>query len=193
MHVYTESVNGIITITKITGNVHAETVNGKLNIFNCPGKLELESINGTVICNVDSVTAGINVSITNGDVKIGGLKNINADVNASTIHGKVTIKDLEFSELNNEKKSISGVLGKGGNPIRIEAINGKITLDANKYLPKKDDSFELKIDFDNDEDPIIIKKKENSNGDINIEVGPEDETEPGKTNDKKADSVKKQQ
>ena len=193
MKVHTESVNGSIIITKVNGDVHAETVNGKLSLFGCPGKLELESVNGSIVCNVDSVTAGININITNGDVKVGGLKNINADVNASTVHGKVTIKELEFSELNNERKSVTGILGKGGNPIRIEAVNGKITLDANKYLPKKDDSFEFKIDFDDDEDPIIIKKKENKNGDFNFEFGPEDETEPGKTNDKKADSVKKQQ
>ncbi|KXK55042.1 MAG: hypothetical protein UZ05_CHB002000700 [Chlorobi bacterium OLB5] len=186
MKVYTETVNGSITIAGINNDIKVETVNGKINVLNCPGKIDIEGVNGTVICNVDSVTAGINISVTNGDIKVGGLKNVNADVSASTIHGKVTIKELEFSELNNERKSVSGILGKGGSQIRIDAVNGRITLDASKYLPKKDDSFEFKIDFD--DEPIIIEGKENKNGDIDIRIGKDDKE---KNDDKQADSVKR--
>lgn len=186
MKVYTETVNGSITIARINNDIKVETVNGKINVLNCPGKIDIEGVNGSVICNVDSVTAGINISVTNGDIKVGGLKNVNADVSASTIHGKVTIKELEFSELNNERKSVSGILGKGGSQIRIDAVNGRITLDASKYLPKKDDSFEFKIDFD--DEPIIIEGKENKNGDIDIRIGKDDKE---KNDDKQADSVKR--
>lgn len=186
MKVYTETVNGSITIARINNDIKVETVNGKINVLNCPGKIDIEGVNGSVICNVDSVTAGINISVTNGDIKVGGLKNVNADVSASTIHGKVTIKELEFSELNNERKSVSGILGKGGSQIKIDAVNGRITLDASKYLPKKDDSFEFKIDFD--DEPIIIEGKENKNGDIDIRIGKDDKE---KNDDKQADSVKR--
>ncbi len=186
MKVYTETVNGSITIARINNDIKVETVNGKINVLNCPGKIDIEGVNGSVICNVDSVTAGINISVTNGDIKVGGLKNVNADVSASTIHGIVTIKELEFSELNNERKSVSGILGKGGSQIRIDAVNGRITLDASKYLPKKDDSFEFKIDFD--DEPIIIEGKENKNGDIDIRIGKDDKE---KNDDKQADSVKR--
>lgn len=186
MKVYTETVNGSITIARINNDIKVETVNGKINVLNCPGKIDIEGVNGSVICNVDSVTAGINISVTNGDIKVGGLKNVNADVSASTIHGIVTIKELEFSELNNERKSVSGILGKGGSQIRIDAVNGRITLDASKYLPKKDDSFEFKIDFD--DEPIIIEGNENKNGDIDIRIGKDDKE---KNDDKQADSVKR--
>lgn len=186
MKVYTETVNGSITIARINNDIKVETVNGKINVLNCPGKIDIEGVNGSVICNVDSVTAGINISVTNGDIKVGGLKNVNADVSASTIHGIVTIKELEFSELNNERKSVSGILGKGGSQIKIDAVNGRITLDASKYLPKKDDSFEFKIDFD--DEPIIIEGKENKNGDIDIRIGKDDKE---KNDDKQADSVKR--
>lgn len=190
MKVKTETVNGITTITRINGDIKAETVNGKMNILNCPGMLELESVNGAIICNIDSVTAGINISVTNGDVKVGGLKNVNADVSASTIHGKVTIKELEFSELINERKSVSGKLGKGGNQIKIDAVNGRITLDASKFLPKKDDSFELHIDFDDDKEPIIIKKDETKDGDIKIEINKDEKEAPANSNTKRSDSAK---
>lgn len=50
---------------------------------------------------------------------------------------------------------MSGILGKGGNPVRVESTNGSISLDANKILPKKNDNFEFKIDFDDLEGPSI--------------------------------------
>lgn len=156
MKVHTETINGTTTITRINGDIRAETVNGKINIFNCPGRLDIEGVNGSIVCNVDSVTAGINVSIVNGDVKIGGLKNINADVNASTVNGRVKFKDLSFTDINSEKRTLSGILGKGGSMIKIESTNGRISLDASKIFPKKDDAFEFKIDFDDMDDPIQV-------------------------------------
>lgn len=189
MKVYTETVNGTTTITRITGDVKAETVNGKVNVLNCQGKVDVDGVNGTVLCNVDSVTAGININIVNGDVKIGGLKNIDADVNASTIHGRVKFKNLTFNEVNSEKKSLSGTLGKGGSMVKVESTNGSISLDADKILPKKDDSFEFKIDFD-DEEPIRIEGNKNEEGDIDIKI---DKDDSGGKDDKQADSVKRPQ
>lgn len=189
MKVYTETVNGTTTITRITGDVKAETVNGKVNVLNCQGKVDVDGVNGSILCNVDSVTAGININIVNGDVKIGGLKNIDADVNASTIHGRVKFKNLTFNEVNSEKKSLSGTLGKGGSMVKVESTNGSISLDADKILPKKDDSFEFKIDFD-DEEPIRIEGNKNKDGDIDIRI---DKDDSGEKDDKQADSVKRPQ
>jgi len=155
MKVHTETVNGTTTITRINNDVRAETVNGKINIFNCQGNIDVDGVNGSVLCNVDSLTAGIKISIINGDVKIGGLKNVDADVSASTLHGRVKFKDLTFTDINSEKRTLSGILGKGGSTIRVESTNGSISLDAGKILPKKDDSFEFKIDFDDIEGPSI--------------------------------------
>lgn len=160
MKVSAENVNGTITITRITADVTAETVNGTISVFSCPGQINLSGINGTIICNVDSVTAGIKVEVVNGSVKIGGLKNINADVNASTVHGKVKFANLTFTNLNSDKRNLSGTLGNGGNSIRVESTNGSITFDANKIAPKKDDTFEFNIDFDDDDEPVKINKKE---------------------------------
>ncbi|MBL8016241.1 MAG: hypothetical protein JNK43_03140, partial [Ignavibacteria bacterium] len=106
-------------------------------------------------CNVDSVTSGINISIVNGDVKLGGLKNVDADVSASTVHGRVKFKNLSFTDVNSEKRTLSGILGKGGSMVRIESTNGSISLDADKIIPKKNDNFEFKIDFDDLEGPSI--------------------------------------
>ncbi|MCC6866775.1 MAG: hypothetical protein IT280_11525 [Ignavibacteria bacterium] len=208
MKVISESVNGTITISRINGDINAENVNGRINVLNCRGKLDLESVNGTIICNVDSVTSGINISLTNGDVKLGGLKNVNAEINSQTTNGKVTYKNLTFTNASNERTSLSGILGNGGAQIKIETINGRIILDGSKVIPKKDNSLEFKIDFDDEDEPIQIndpdedfdKNDDNSkvpdaktfepNKDSMKSVVPKT-TEPKTTEPKNADSTKK--
>lgn len=196
MKVYTETVNGTTTVTRIMNDVNSETVNGKINIFNCRGKINVEGVNGLVVCNVDSITPGINISIVNGDVKIGGLKNVDAEVNASTVHGRVKFKDLAFTDVNSERRNLSGILGRGGSMIRIESTNGSISFDASKYLPKKDDSFEFKIDFDDNDGPSIdidnVDEKEDKDATGNTRVDTQNGTQKDlQGTPKNADSTRK--
>jgi hypothetical protein len=160
LKVNVENVNGSITITRIDNDINAETVNGSINISGCPGIVVVDGVNGKVTCNLDSLTGGISVEVVNGSVNIGGLKNVNANVDASTVHGKVNFRDLPFANINSEKRSMTGTLGKGGNMIRVSTVNGSIKFDANKIISKKEGDFEIKIDFDDDEDPIKIIEKE---------------------------------
>lgn len=160
LKVNVENVNGTITVTRIDNDINAKTVNGSINIFGCPGIVTVNGVNGKVTCNIDSLTGGISVDVVNGSVNIGGLKNVDANVDASTVNGKVNFRDLPFANINSDKKSLTGTLGKGGNLIRVSTVNGSIKFDANRVAPKKDGDFELKIDFDDDEDPIKIIEKE---------------------------------
>jgi hypothetical protein len=67
------------------------------------------------------------------------------------VNGKVKFKDLSFTNIISERKSLSGTLGKGGNPIHVSTVNGTVSFDANKFVSKKDDHIEFKIDFDDDD------------------------------------------
>ena len=160
LKVNVHNINGAITITRIDNDINAETVNGSINVSGCPGIVNVNGVNGKVTCNIDSLTGGITVDVINGSVNIGGLRYVNANVDASTVNGKVKFKDLTFSNINSEKKSLTGTLGKGGSMIRISAVNGSINFDANRIVSKKDDDFEIKIDFDDDDDPIKIIERE---------------------------------
>ncbi len=159
LKVNVHNINGAITITRVDNDINAETVNGSINVTGCPGIVNVNGVNGKVTCNIDSLTGGITVDVINGSVNIGGLRYVNANVDASTVNGKVKFKDLTFSNINSEKKSLTGTLGKGGSMIRISAVNGSINFDANRIVSKKDDDFEIKIDFD-DDDPIKIIERE---------------------------------
>ncbi len=192
MNVKVENTNGTIVITGLKNDVIAETVNGSVNVHGSRGKLDITSVNGTVTCNVDSITKGINVDVVNGSVKIGGLRYVDADVNASTVNGKVKFKDLSFTNINSERKSLSGTLGKGGNSIQVSTVNGTVSFDANKFVPKKDNHIELNFDFD-DDDEVELKRLEriledefnDSNRDINRDTMKQPELP------KNADSLRK--
>ena len=195
MKVRVENVNGSITISRINNEVNAETVNGALNIFNCTGMLSLTSVNGGIVCNLDSLSKGVVIDVVNGKIQLGGLANVNADVEASTSNGRIKFNNLNFNNLNAERKSLTGTLGKGGNIIKVSSVNGSINFDANKIVSKKkSDEFEFKIDFDDDDEPIRITGKD---GDIEIhKLHDEDSLPkgPGKTGTDtpgNADSLKK--
>lgn len=196
MNVEIDNVNGDITLINIDGNINIETVNSAINLANCTGKIKVEGVNGGVHGNFDS-TKGVNIDMVNGIVKLGGLKNINADVSASTTNGRVKFKNLQFLNMVSEKRSLSGMLGKGGNSISISTVNGTITLDADRVNYKKDVDINFKINFDGDE-KIEISDDEHDGINFEFDDGHDDSGPKGNnadTNrantDKKADSLKK--
>lgn len=146
--VSSETVNGSINITNINNDVFAQTVNGAVNIGNCSGLIKLNSVNGTVNCNLDSNFKSLQIDVVNGSVNVGNLKNINAEINAQTVNGKVKYKDLSINNLSADKRSLTGTLGSGGKSIIVNAVNGKIHFDANKVNFKKSTSIEIEFSFD---------------------------------------------
>lgn len=196
MNVEIDNVNGDITLISINGDIDIETVNSAINLAYCTGSIKIDGVNGGVNCNIDS-TKGINIELVNGIVKLGGLKNTSADVNASTVNGRVKFKNLQFTNMVSEKRSLSGMLGKGGNTISVNTVNGAITLDADKVNYKKDININFKLDFDGDE-KIQILEDEHDGIDFEFDDDHKDTHSKGnnadtnKVNtDKKADSLKK--
>lgn len=197
MDVEIDNTNGDITLVNLDGRIDIETVNSAINLANCTGSIKIDGVNGGVNGNFDS-TKGVNIELVNGIVKLGGLKNINADVNVSTTNGRVKSKNLQFTNMESERRSLTGILGKGGSTISVTTVNGAITLNAERVNYKKDIDINFKIDFDGDEKIRII---ENEHDGIDIEFDDEhdnNETNPrgnnadtNKTNtDKRADSLK---
>ena len=179
-----DNVNGDITIVRIDNDIRIETVNSSINLNKCSGKIIIDGVNGGVHANFDS-TKGMNIELVNGIVKLGGLKDISADVDASTVNGKIKFNNLQFENLMSEKKSLNGTLGKGGHDIKISTTNGNITFDANDISYKKDIDINLKFDFSDDEH-IKVTEKEGDDDDDDKS----DKNRDGKTIDKKSDTNK---
>jgi hypothetical protein len=162
MKVDVDNTNGAITLSSLAGDIKVETTNGSTTMNKCSGYISVDGVNGSISGNFDS-TKGISIGVVNGAVKLGGMKNISAEVSASTTNGKVKFNNLSFSNMNVEKRSLSGTLGSGKNIIKVTSVNGSITFDAGDVVLSKDknEDFNFKIDF-GDDDNDRPKKKENA-------------------------------
>jgi hypothetical protein len=190
MNVSIDNTNGDITMVRIDSDIRIETVNSSINLNRCSGSIKIDGVNGGVHANFDS-TKGLSIELVNGIVKLGGLKNISADVDASTVNGRIKFNNLSFDNLVAEKKSLSGTLGKGVNPVRISTTNGNITFDADYVSYKKDIDINIGIDFSDDEHIKVTEKEDG----FNIEFKDDDDDKSddnrdGKTEDKKTDTNK---
>jgi hypothetical protein len=161
---------GTINANNLQSDSKFETVNGSINLNNCSGILSIETVNGSIKANIDS-TKGINAETTNGSITIGNMKNVNASVEANVTNGKVKFDNLVFTSVNNDKKSLSGKLGTGGNLIKLTTVNGSIKLDGN-YLSinkKEHPDFNIKFDFDDDDEPVKIDFNDEDNKQVKTE------------------------
>jgi DUF4097 and DUF4098 domain-containing protein YvlB len=122
-----EGVNGIISVDGIEKDIRIDLTNGEVSFNKTPGFIECSLVNGHISGHLDS-TNGAKIDITNGDISLflaGGVKGL---VKAETVNGKISYENLSFTDLNKEKKTLSGRLGLSGNRIILESVNGKIKL-----------------------------------------------------------------
>ena len=123
-----ENVHGNIEITDIEGEINVHLVNGQIDLLNPTGIVNAELINGNIMAEVRS-TKGMKVNSVNGKVKMRLSEALNVKVIADITNGKVVTDDLEFINTYDEKDHFTGKLGTGEYEIRLESINGKITLE----------------------------------------------------------------
>src|SRR4030095_15280673 len=157
LKIVVNSTNGKISAGKLQADSRFENVNGSIYVNGWPGTLDMETVNGSIKANVDS-TKGLVAETVNGSIDIGNLKNADANVEASCVHGKVKVENLNFSTVTSEKKNLTGKLGNGKNIIRLSTVNVSIHLDGNYIsLTEKENDFNIKFEFDDNDEPVDIK------------------------------------
>lgn len=199
MNVSIDNTNGDILLTGLSGNIDIQTVNSSISFAHCSGMIKVEGVNGGVYANIDS-TRGVNIELVNGTVKLGGLKNLSADVNAQTVNGRIRYSNLELTDVVAEKKTLTGKINNGGNMISVSTVNGNVTFDAQQISYKKENNFKFKLDFDDDGDLDVYELKNGDDNDIKITVHDDDENndkhdktkkDGAKTDEKKSNEQKK--
>ena len=156
--VYVSLTNGNINAHNLISDSRFENENGSIYLSNCSGNISVETVNGSIKANVDS-TKGINAETVNGSITLGNLKFVNASIDANCTNGRVKYDNLNFSSLIAEKRNLSGTLGAGNNTIKLSTVNGSIKLDGNfiSYNKKEHVNFDLKWEFDENDDNVKIK------------------------------------
>ena len=107
-----EAVNGGVTLARLAGDVQGETTNGGLNI-----DLAGERWDGQ----------GMDVSTTNGGVRLNVPEGYSAHVETATVNGGMHV-DFPVTVSGHIGKSLSFDVGKGGAKIRAVTTNGGVRI-----------------------------------------------------------------
>lgn len=151
-------INGALDIAGVSGEVAASCINGRLEAHDLSGRAHLSTINGRLEANFTQLGGHtLELSSVNGSVNLTIPSDSMAEIDASTISGGI---ENDFGLHVNHHQFVGhdlrGELGNGGTRIKLEDVNGRISLhhaqDGRTLSPVKDLSHR---DRDDDDDSSI--------------------------------------
>jgi DUF4097 and DUF4098 domain-containing protein YvlB len=124
-------VNGSLDVEGVQGDVRASLVNGTVKASGLGGEVKLNTVNGGIEANVAALEAakGVQLNSVNGPIVLVVPAGASADIKASTVHGDITNDfGLKVEDGQYVGHSMSGQIGSGGARIRLNNVNGSITV-----------------------------------------------------------------
>lgn len=137
-------INGKLDITGAAGEVHASCINGRLEAHNLSGRAELSTINGHLDARFDQLSGSpVELNSVNGSVELTIPSDSKAQIEASTVSGGIDNDfGLHVNHHNFVGHDLRGELGSGGPQIKLEDVNGRISIhhasDGRALSPAKD-------------------------------------------------------
>lgn len=126
-----ELVNGSLDIEGVQGDVRASLVNGRVKANALSGEVNLSTVNGSVEVNAAGLaeSKGVNLSSVNGSVVLSVPSGASGQLRASTVHGQINNDfGLTVEEGQYVGRNLTGQIGSGGPRIRLNNVNGSITI-----------------------------------------------------------------
>ena len=126
-----ELINGGIDISGVAGDVRASSINGRVQARGLTGEARLSTINGRLEATFDRLDASKSISLNsvNGSVFLTIPSDSNAELKANTVHGGITNDfGLPVRRGKYVGRDLSGRLGQGGPRIKLDNVNGSITI-----------------------------------------------------------------
>ena len=133
-----ELVNGSLDIDGVQGEVRASLVNGRVKANDLSGEVNLSTVNGAIEASVAGLAAskGVSLNSVNGSIVLSVPPGANAQVRASTVHGQISNDfGLTVDEGQYVGRNLSGQIGSGGPRIRLNNVNGSITIKRDEGKP----------------------------------------------------------
>lgn len=125
------TLNGAIQARGLGGEVHATTLNGDVTV-SAGNVAEATTLNGNVDVSFAAPPAGrVTLGTNNGNVKVCLPRAIDAEIEASTVHGEITATfpmSIATTPGGWGPKNGQARLGKGGPRIQIRSINGNVEI-----------------------------------------------------------------
>jgi len=125
-------INGELTISGVSGEVHASSVNGRVSASDLAGRTRLSTVNGRLAAQFAALpndSASMHLSSVNGGIDLTLPPDARAEIEASTVHGGIG-NDFGLRAIRHEYvgHSLHGELGGGGPRIRLSNVNGRIEI-----------------------------------------------------------------
>ena len=125
-------VNGSLVIEDVSGRMDIDLVNGSIKAEGLKNNGKFSSVNGSVKVSYDEVDdslSSIILETVNGSIKLRVPSNIDARVNAETMHGSLKSDfSLPVDKGMFTGKTMQGTIGSGSATIELESVNGSVKL-----------------------------------------------------------------
>lgn len=120
--------NGSVRVEAVRGEIRFHTTNGSVHLADVAGDVDGSTTNGSL--NIDLAGngwngSGLRAETTNGSVHLNIPENYSAQVEASTVNGRVKI-DFPVTVSGDLGKNVSFQLGNGGRMIQAKTVNGSV-------------------------------------------------------------------
>ncbi|WP_267642200.1 hypothetical protein [Haloarchaeobius amylolyticus] len=123
-----EVANGGIEATDVAGFVSLQAANGSVTARGCTGIDAAETANGSVDVAVHSLRRNAEVGSPNGSLTVRLAADLDADVLAETLIGRVTVEDCDLAVASQSSRRLLATHGQGGYEIEASAVNGSVTV-----------------------------------------------------------------
>jgi hypothetical protein len=124
------SANGDVFVRDVDGYPNLRSSNGDVELIGGRGLSTATTANGDIDVDITSFSGDVEVATTNGDIEIALSPSLDADIDARTGNGTVTVTGLELSNVRQSRTHLTGQLGAGGPDVRASSSNGDVDLDA---------------------------------------------------------------
>lgn len=124
------SSNGSLSVTGVKGAMRLRTSNGSIRLMDVGGDVEADTSNGSVNATVSGSSwdgAGLNVTTSNGSVRLTLPDGYNARLVAGTSNGSINV-DFPVTVRGRIGRDIDTNLGSGGPALRLRTSNGSVRI-----------------------------------------------------------------
>ena len=125
--------NGTIRLDDVDGRITAATTNGNVTGTAISGAVEGSSVNGSVSMSLDDVRGDVRLTTVNGAVRLEVPPTTDAELDATTVNGGVSVDErLGLAGVSGNRStsgpttSIRGRLNQGGQRITLQTTNGGV-------------------------------------------------------------------
>jgi DUF4097 and DUF4098 domain-containing protein YvlB len=127
LNVTLKTVNGVIEVQGVSGQLTIETTNGDINASGLGGGADVTAVNGSVRLEFAKVhDAGVRCKTINGQIIVTLPAGAKATLAARVLHGEIQTENLSLKMNEESRQRLDATLGGGGPEIRLETTNGEV-------------------------------------------------------------------